>query len=75
MVLDLPCGACVCCVVLSTTVWRECAVRFIYTGYIICIMYQSANKSICNNDTWWKLKIKKKYIFLISVQLETHSSS
>jgi hypothetical protein len=20
---DLPCGACVCCVVLSTAVWRE----------------------------------------------------
>jgi hypothetical protein len=31
----------------------------LYTQIILSLfsVYQSANKSICNNDTWWKLKI------------------
>jgi hypothetical protein len=34
----------------------------LYTQIILSVLcvYQSANKSICNNDTWWKFKIKDK---------------
>jgi hypothetical protein len=33
----------------------------LYTQIILSVLsvYQSANKSICNNDTRWKLKKKK----------------
>jgi hypothetical protein len=44
----------------------------LYTQIILSVLsvYQSANKSICNNDTEWKIKIKTCVIkiFLINIK-------
>jgi hypothetical protein len=48
----------------------------LYTQIVLSVLsvYQSANKSICNNDTGWKFKINERSIFTKDVPVQAMNS-